>query len=197
MRITQDEMNSPPGVHGGTADGAACCVAGRESLYTANDALHELAPIREHEKRARSLGIWWQIIGFAALLFGAFLALIVTLRGVSLAATWVNVAQLALRNMLVIALPAACAKYAFTLGNAYTREALKTAHQLHAAALATLCARLGIPLSDVSAALSLCSKDTSGPFCGLSSAEFDPKLPEKAQELAAVLAGKVVARSGQ
>jgi hypothetical protein len=162
----------------------------------ASDYIGEaMTSLSRRESRDRRLGLFWQSLGFAALVLGVAFALLTITQAGAGKDTWAEFAHLSLRGILIIALLGACSKYAFTLGKSYTSEALKSADRVHAINFGRFYLRVfgsDIEWSEIKEAFAHWNIDRTSVFAGLNAAEFDPKIIESIVELMKAVAGRTL-----
>ncbi|SHL77063.1 TIR domain-containing protein [Hymenobacter psychrotolerans DSM 18569] len=153
-----------------------------------------ISTLKSAESRNRNLGIGWYVVGFISLVGGAVAAFFTIAEVSSMASIeWVRFALLTLKNIIVIGLLGACAKYAFTLGRSYVSEELKCSDRLHAISfgkffLQVYGAKATWP--DLKEAFQHWNIDRSSSFSSLDTSSFDPKVLESFLEVAKLVANK-------
>ncbi|MDT9633810.1 TIR domain-containing protein [Pseudomonas sp. JV449] len=105
----------------------------RKSAAYVEEAIAEL---RTRENSLKSSATLWYRLGYAAIVIGVVAsALIAAFGGTGLSSdksSWDVVVYIAIKNIVLIGLLLAMAKYSFTLAKAYMEEALKNADRIHA-----------------------------------------------------------------
>lgn len=153
-----------------------------------------IASLQALERRNRVLGSVWYALGFAALLGGVCMAFYsISQVETPNQASWARFATLTLKNIIVVSLLGACAKYAFTLGRSYVAEELKCSDRLHAISfgkffLQVFGARATWP--ELKDAFQHWNIDRASSFSTLDASQFDPKLLEAMVEVARLIAAR-------
>ncbi|WP_288740741.1 toll/interleukin-1 receptor domain-containing protein [uncultured Rheinheimera sp.] len=92
-----------------------------------------IAALKVLESRNRRYGNWWYALGFISLVLGVLFATYGIVSAVGNDdIVWVKFAVEFLKSVVIVGLLGACSKYAFTLGKAYSAEALKSSDRMHA-----------------------------------------------------------------
>ena len=86
---------------------------------------------KDAEQKNRSRGRTWYLIGFCSLVLGIIFS-VTSLKVRASPSSWTELASLVVINIVVIGFLGSCSRYAYSLGKAYTSEALKASDRIHA-----------------------------------------------------------------
>lgn len=146
------------------------------------------------EARYRAISNRWYVAGFGALLLGVLVGVLGLLQWTeSGKREWVDFALVTLKTLVILSLLGACAKYAFSLGRSYVSEALKNADRIHAISFGKFYLRAfgsRVEWSQLKEVFQHWNIDRASSFNSSSSADFDPRILERLNDLAKTVTSK-------
>lgn len=160
----------------------------RSNAYV-NDAI---VALDTSAKDYHSKGKWWSIAGSTALAFGVAAGIAFGVTGLAPiengnSVSWPMVSFLAFKGMIVIGLFIALAKYCFTYSQSFTHEAIKNSERKHAINFGKFYLETygaDAQWGQVKEAFEHWNINSTSAFAGQDSDKFDPKIFDKAMEIA-------------
>ena len=146
--------------------------------------------LRSRETRYQRLGHFWYGAAYVALLSGVGAAIWRSILLHDRAGDWPRVAELAISGLILVGLIIAVAKFSFTLGRSFMVESLKNADRSHAISFGEFYLNAfseNLEWSEVKEAFEHWNIDRGSTFLSQSTEEFDPRILEKAVEIAKVI----------
>lgn len=155
--------------------------------------IEEAVSAQKTNERTNSIfGFVWYLIGFVSLLGGLAFAFL-SLSAHRQPSGWIAFASLMFAGLVVIGFLGACAKYAFSLGKAYTSEALKASDRMHAIAFGKFYLKAfedKVEWSEVKEVFQYWNIDRSSTFAALDASQIDPQILSLMSRLAEIASPK-------
>ncbi|MDO1580618.1 toll/interleukin-1 receptor domain-containing protein [Rhizobium oryzicola] len=151
---------------------------------------------QEYEKAHKASAQRWYLIGYASLLLGllttAYLAYSV-IRATATAPDYARTISISLLNVIAIAILAALARYAYSLGKSYMSESLKSSDRIHAIQFGKFFLRAygsKANSAEIREVFQHWNIDRTSTFSSLDASQIDPQIVNMVIQIVSAFTGK-------
>jgi hypothetical protein len=153
--------------------------------------------LHARETHYRQVALFWYTVGLVALIGGIAASLLISRAAIDRLGApgeqWTLFAFVALKNLIIIGLLIAAAKYAFSLGKSYMNESLKNSDRSHAISFGKFYLRAfgdKASLSDIKEVFQHWNIAKEPSFAAIDTKEFDPDFMGAVVRVANVIAAR-------
>lgn len=155
----------------------------RETIeVSAADYIQEtIGTLEKKESELKISANRWYALGFIALLLGVGIAAFITLKGIDITGTWVDIILFAVKASFLILLLLSASKYSFNLAKTYMNESLKNSDRIHAISFGKFYLQVfgdAIDKADIKEVFREWNLEQKSGFSDMKTEDYDPKLIE-------------------
>lgn len=151
---------------------------------------------QEYEKEHKASAKWWYAIGYGSLVAGLISTAVLAYNLINSTPTtpdYARVISIALLNIIAIAILAALARYAYSLGKSYMSESLKSSDRIHAIQFGKFFLRAygskanSVEIREVFQHWNI---DRTSTFSSLDASQIDPQIVNMVVQIVSAVTGK-------